>query len=520
MSSPNTEKIKEKLDIVDVISSYIKVDRAGINYKARCPFHNEKTPSFFISPTRQSFYCFGCGAKGDIFSFVEQFEGLDFKGALEALANKAGIELKNTPIDPATKKSKEWKERLFDIMEEATVIFENNLKNSKQALDYLEERGVSKTSIKKWRLGLAKEEWRNLHDTLLKAGFSKEEMLKAGLLKKVPNESKFYDTFRNRVMFPISDSAGRVVAFSGRLLSPQPKEKTAPKYLNSPETDLFRKSEILYGLHLAKQDIRKLDYAILVEGQMDLVMAHQAGTHNTVASSGTALSINHLQKIGRLSNRLVLALDSDEAGLSATKRVAELALPLGMEIKVAVLEEGEDPASITKKDPQIWKDAVRNSKHFTDFILEKASTGKEGGRLTREVMKTVLPLVPLIKNEIEKSQFIKKIALKIRVTEKEVGEEIEKIIRNQPSQKNGALQSADHSGIDRLHFEIERMGFKLEMNADDVVLKNKKFKDLKLELQKISSILDTENLSKEERGEMETKIGEIQKKIRELELKN
>lgn len=266
----DVETIKDRLNIVDVLSGYIKVEKAGINWKAKCPFHNEKTPSFFISGTRQSFYCFGCGEKGDIFSFVQKFEGVDFKGALQILADKAGVELKKG----GEYKQEEDKDVLLQIMEESTKIYETELNRNEMPLAYLKTRGVKEATILKWRLGFAKDEWRNLYDRLVDKGFSKKNMLEAGLIKKVDGEvhstssgqEKYYDTFRGRVMFPISDNAGRVIAFSGRSLKDDPK---APKYLNSPETKLFYKSEVLHGFHIAKNYIRKLDYAVLVEGQMD-----------------------------------------------------------------------------------------------------------------------------------------------------------------------------------------------------------------------------------------------------------
>ena len=369
--STDIEQIKERLDIVDVISSYIKVEKAGVNFKAKCPFHNEKTPSFMISPARQSFYCFGCGEKGDVFSFVQKFENIDFIEALKILAEKAGVELKNKKED---KESKDEKEKLFEMVEESAKIFEKNLSQEKKVLSYLGKRGVSENSISKWRIGFAKDEWRDLCNRLTEKGFSKEELLSVGLIKKTPTENKFYDTFRDRVMFPIFDSSGKVIAFSGRAMK---KDDKVPKYLNSPETKLFYKSEVLYGFNVAKNYMRKLDYAVLVEGQMDMVMSHQAGVSNTIASSGTALTELHLRKIQKLTNRIIIAYDSDEAGEKAARRAAELALQLGMEVKVTSLPKGEDPASVAQKNSEEWKEALRKSEHIIDFALSKATKEKE-----------------------------------------------------------------------------------------------------------------------------------------------
>lgn len=556
--STNVEQIKDKLDIVDVISGYIKVEKAGINFKARCPFHNEKTPSFFISPTRQSFYCFGCGEKGDIFSFVEKFEGLDFKGALETLAKRAGVELKNLKNEGRA----EEKDKLFEIMSEAAKFYEKELTGNKAALGYLEKRGLLKSSISKWQLGLAKDEWRSLHDYLTQKGFNREEMLQVGLIKKVPNESKYYDTFRNRIMFPICDAAGRVIAFSGRALKEDDK---TPKYLNSPETKLFYKSEVLYGFNIAKNYIRKLDYAVLVEGQMDLIMSHQAGVPNTVASSGTALTELHLKKIQKLSNRVIIAYDSDSAGEKAGMRAAELALLLGMETKIAPLPKGEDPASVAKTNPENWKKALRESEHLVDFALNKAFREKEGRNLTKEVVKNVLPLVSLIKSEIEKNQFVKKIALKMKVSEEAVLDDLKKLTGAEKiSYDSGAVsgkypktanleqmmagiifweESLDKNikkskerwqkiigkekvdeilGIfnenrEALIFDTEKYGTEADIKKiSEDILKRIELEDLKKKFQKITIILDEKDISKQEEQKRKAELEKIQKQIKEL----
>ena len=567
----DVEQIKERLNIVDVVSSYLKVEKAGINFKAKCPFHNEKTPSFFISPTRQSFYCFGCGEKGDIFSFVEKFEGLDFKGALKTLASRAGIELKKF----RTEENKEEKDELFEIMELATKFYENNLAENKPALEYLKKRGLSSDSISKWRLGFARDEWRDLHDFLVGKGFSEGKVLEAGLIKKIPDENKYYDTFRNRIMFPIFNNSGQVIAFSGRALKDPAtgsrQENKIPKYLNSPETKLFYKSEVLYGFNIAKNYIRKLDYAVLVEGQMDLLMSHQAGVLNTVASSGTALTELHLKKIQRLSNRIIIAYDSDSSGEKASRRAAELALSLGMEVKVASLPNGEDPDSIIKKDPQKWKTALKESEHFVDFALNKALRENEGRNLTREILKNVLPLASIIKSDIEKSQFVKKIALKMKVSEEAVWNDFKKI--NPPYRRSAEEAEAEseesplqkHSktidlkrmmaaivflneSLDKkskysrekwqkvigknkveeilenfredreaLIFEAEKYSMEGDLkNTFEDIIKRVELENLKQKLQEITIFFDDKNISKEEEKKAKVKFEKIQKRIKEL----
>lgn len=249
-----TEKIKERLGIVDVVSSYIKVEKAGVNYKARCPFHNEKTPSFFLSPSRNTFYCFGCGVKGDIFSFVEEFEGVDFKGALNVLAPRAGV-----PIVYEDKGAREGREVSFDILKKATAFFEHHLEVEESAKQYLIDRGIKPETIKHFNIGYAPGEWRSLYDHLVSQGIKESEIERVGLIKKPDKDEsedkgRYYDRFRSRIMFPLTDSTGRVVGFSGRIF---PDEEGVAKYVNSPETTLYNKSQILFGFDKAKLAIRK-----------------------------------------------------------------------------------------------------------------------------------------------------------------------------------------------------------------------------------------------------------------------
>ncbi|MEK7642307.1 MAG: DNA primase [Patescibacteria group bacterium] len=415
----SVEQIKDKLNIVDIIGSYIKVEKAGINYKAKCPFHNEKTPSFFVSASRQSFYCFGCGEKGDMFTFVEKYEGIDFKETLSLLADKAGIELPKYTEDSNSNETRNTKEKLYEIMERSCDIFEKNLEKDSKANAYLQKRGLTKNMIKKWRLGLAKDEWRDLFDTLISKGFTKENLLLAGVIKE--KSPKYYDTFRDRIIFPIFDAGNKVIAFSGRIVT---EKAGAPKYLNSPETPIFHKSNVLYGWHIAKEAIRKLDYAVLVEGQMDLLMSHLAQVPNTVASSGTALTSDHLQKIKKLTNRIIIGYDSDKAGQKAAERAGELALSLNMEVKIAEMPENEDPASMVLKDPQHWKKCLREARHLIDFALSKIPKDKKGVAFMKKVEETILPYFKYIKSEIERSHYVHMIANKLGVNEEAVLKEI------------------------------------------------------------------------------------------------
>ncbi len=289
--STTVEQIKEKISIEELVGSYIELVKAGANFKARCPFHNEKSPSFFITPARGTFYCFGCGEKGDIFTFVEKFENQDFRGALKILADRAGVEIKRE--DP---KVRDEREELFSALEQATLYFQRNLVKNTEALKYLHGRGITSKTMSEWRLGFAENDWRSLFENFSQKGFSPKVLEQAGLIKKT--DKGYYDRFRSRIIFPIADSSGRSIGFSGRIFGVEDDAK----YLNSPETQLFKKSEILYGMDKAKLEIRKRDFALIVEGQMDLLMAHQAGTTNTIATSGTALTLEHLRLLRRLTN--------------------------------------------------------------------------------------------------------------------------------------------------------------------------------------------------------------------------
>lgn len=426
MSTVDT--IKERLSIVDLVSAYVRLDKAGSNLKGKCPFHNERTPSFFVSPDRGTYYCFGCGAKGDIFTFVENFEGLDFMGALKVLAERAGVQIvKENPT------ARSEKDRVLLALETATIFFERNLGGS-VAEKYLAGRGLTPAIIRQFRIGFVAPEWRTLYDHLKGKGFTDVEIEKAGLSKRIDKENtdaggRYYDTFRGRVMFPLGDSSGRTIGFSGRVLV---EDEKSPKYVNSPETIVFSKSHFLFGYDKAKYQIRQQDYSILVEGQMDLIMSHQAGFLNTVASSGTALTFDQLKMLNRLSTRIMMAFDADGAGFKAAVRSAKMALELGMDVKVVSLPKGEDPASLILKDKEAWRTAIRNSKHIIDFYLERVCAEEADARKrAKKVAELVLPFVTLLKSDIEKAHFVGVIASGIGVHEEAVRGDLAKV-KNEP----------------------------------------------------------------------------------------
>ena len=418
--STTTEQIKERLSIVDVVGSYIAVERSGTNFKAKCPFHNEKTASFFISPERNSYYCFGCNVKGDIFSFVQEFESLDFAGALKVLAERAGVPLSDVANRDSLKEKNE-NDILFKAMEEATIFFQKNLASSNDSLVYLKKRGLKIEMVRDWKIGLAPSDWRVLKSHLLGKGYFEKDILKAGLIKQGDQGS--YDRFRGRIMFPIFDTSGRTIAFSGRILKDTEHE---PKYLNSPETPLFTKSKVLYGLHKAKSAIREKGYAVLVEGQMDLLMSHQALFANTVASSGTALTSEHVDLIKRLTDSLVIAYDSDSAGQNASFKAWQLALGSGLQIKVALLPSGYDPAQAVLENPSLWKDAVEQAKHIVDYYISiiKGLGQKDADSVIKE---KILPLIRALESSIDQSRFVQKLSFETGIAENAIWEELSKI---------------------------------------------------------------------------------------------
>jgi DNA primase len=394
------QEIKERLPIEEVVSRYIKLEKSGINLKGLCPFHGEKTPSFFVAPHRGSFMCFGCGKKGDIFTFVQEIEGIEFFDALKQLAEQAGVTLELQKTDSKEKKDS------YAILEKACLVFQSHLQKDIRAQEYLSGRGLSEQTIRQFRIGFIPDEW-NLLYTELKNSFDEKEILESGLVIKHEN-GRVYDRFRGRIMFPIFDSNGKVIAFTGRVLIPE--QKDTPKYVNSPETSLFSKSHVLYGLNFAKQAIRKHNFVILVEGQMDVIMSHQMGYSNTVASSGTAFTQDQLQIISKLTPNLLLAFDSDTAGLATTAKVWEMAINQGLDVKIAYYDEAKDPADTIKENPDVWKDIIKKSIHIIEFVTRLVAKIPDERKKLKAYQERILPLLKRVHTYSEKNFFIEKIS--------------------------------------------------------------------------------------------------------------
>ncbi len=428
MAGDSVQQIKDRLTIVDVVASYVELAPVGKHMKAKCPFHNEKTPSFTISPDRGMYYCYGCQAGGDIFTFIQEMEGVDFKGSLQILADKAGVEL--TREDP---KKRTQRDRQYDILEEATGYFQECLIKKPNAQKYLTDRGVTSETIAKWRIGYApgppEHGWRELKNALEAKKFTTQELLKAGLVKGTDAGKEPYDLFRDRIMFPLFDAQGKVVAYSGRILTQDDK---APKYVNSPDSELFNKSEILYGYDKAKQGIRTMDFSLIVEGQFDVVMTHQAGYHNAVAVSGTALTEHHVMLLQRLSNKVVLALDSDKAGIAAVQKAAHIMLARGMDVKVARMPQGADPADMIQKDIAEFKHIIGSATHVIEFLLDiLEAQNLEERTFKLRAREEVLPYVVRIPNRIDQEHFEKCIAERLDTTRDAIRFEVERLLQKQ-----------------------------------------------------------------------------------------
>lgn len=447
MSSSDVETIKDRLSVADVVGSYIQLQKAGKNFKARCPFHNEKTASFIVSPDRGTYHCFGCQRGGDIFSFVQEVEGLDFFGALKVLAERAGVTLSERSSTDSDERS-----RLFDVMEEATKWYEAQLVKDKKVGEYLKDRGLTGKTAKTFRVGYAPNEWRALSDHLLAKKFTEKEMEDAGLITR--SERGYYDRFRGRVMFPIADSSGRAVAFSGRIFDNR-EDKTAAKYVNSPETKLYNKSEILYGFHLAKTAIRKENACVLVEGQMDIIMSYQAGVEHVVAVSGTALTEQHMKRLEHLAESVIFAFDADEAGVHAADRGVGIALGLGLLVKVVALPKGSDPADMVKDDPTLWKEAIQNAEDFIEYKIAQVE-GADEKDVRKLVTDSVLPFIACLSNNVDVGRYLSRITMKLGIRENMIWDDLAKAtcIAVPPSTDSVANKVTDKAAASRPRIEL------------------------------------------------------------------
>lgn len=400
-------EIKARLNIEDVISQYVQLKRSGRNFKGISPFTNEKTPSFMVSPEKQIWHDFSSGKGGDMFSFVMEVEGLDFKAALQVLARQAGVELEqfNNPRDASRSK---LKGRASEALELAAKFYQKQLSVNRSALGYLlKDRGLDKQTLLTWRIGYSPNNGRAVTDFLSKNGFTTDEIKVAGLA--IERSGRPSDMFRGRIMIPLADAQGSIIGFTARLLADDPE---APKYINTPQTALYDKSRHLFGLHLAKESIRKQKVVVVVEGNMDVIGSHQAGVTNVVASAGTAMTEMHLRQLKRFTGDIRLCFDADQAGVAATERVIPLSQKTELSLKIITIEDAKDPDELARKDVKKWQKAINSAVYAPDWLINRYKSEidlstAEGKRIFTDA---VLATIRRLRDPVEQEHYLKLVA--------------------------------------------------------------------------------------------------------------
>ena len=431
MSDDVIEEIKSRIDLVDVIGEYVSLKPAGTNFRGLCPFHKEKTPSFFVSPDKGLWHCFGCLSSGDLFTFVEKIEGVDFPEALRMLAEKAGVEIKRFDRHLISQKTK-----LLDICDLSAKFYQKILNDSplaEKARKYLrEERQLNKETIKEFKLGFAPDRWDTLLNFLIKRGFKEREIKTAGLVvESTKKENQFYDRFRNRIIFPLCNIYGQVIGFTARIMPGI--ETQEGKYINTPETQIFNKRKILYGLDKAKIAIREKNQAIMVEGQMDVITCHQNKVKNVVCSSGTALTEEQIKLLSRYTKNVILGFDLDVAGETATQRGVDLLLKEDFNVKILCLPIGKDPDECLRKNKKAWDEAIANPLPIMDYYFNLAFKNKDLNKIEdkKTISNTLLPIIAKLGNSVEQNLWLKKLAKDLSIEESFLYETFRKIRKNQ-----------------------------------------------------------------------------------------
>lgn len=406
------EDIKARIDIVDFINESIPLRAAGSNWKGKCPFHNEKTPSFMVSRERGSWHCFGCGKGGDIFTFIQEQEGLDFPEALRLLAKRAGVQLREYNKEEQTQRTK-----VLDVLRWVNSYYQEVFRKSSDAEParaYLKQRQVNDVSLEEFGVGYAPAAWDTTFQALKKKGFTDDDIFQAGLTIRKDRGAGFYDRFRNRIMFPIQDVHGTVVGFSGRIVESlvDPNGPVPAKYINSPQTIVYDKGNVLYGLDKAKQAIKKADKAVIVEGQMDCLMSHQAGVKNVVASSGTALTADQVALLKRFSTNLVLSFDQDAAGAQAALRGVDQALMAKMSVKIVRLGQGKDPDELIRHDLPAWQKAIDSAQPLMEYYFQEATSGRDitDVDVKKAMVKFLLPIIGKLGDAVERAHYLQQLA--------------------------------------------------------------------------------------------------------------
>jgi DNA primase len=406
------EEVKSRLSIEDVIGEYVQLKRAGHNFRGLSPFNSEKTPSFMVSPEKQIWHDFSSNKGGNMFSFIMEMEGVDFKDALELLAKKAGVDLDNYRRSART--SGPNKQRLLDALEAAAKFYQVQLKANNQALDYvLKQRRLTKQTVLAWQLGYSPNTGSALGRYLSKLGFSDPELRQAGLITYRGRQS--FDMFRGRIMIPLMDPQGLVIGFTARLLE---ASYLGPKYINTPQTPLYDKSRHVFGLHLAKNAIREQKFAVIAEGNLDVISSHQAGVLQTVATAGTALTEAHLKTLTRFTSDIRLCFDGDKAGIAATERAIGIASKLHVSLNIIDIKGGKDPDELIKTNPELWTKAISQYSYAVDWLIERQQSlndlsTAEGKRLFTDA---ILPTINNLDDAVEQDHYLNQIASKIGIS--------------------------------------------------------------------------------------------------------
>jgi len=466
------DRILDANDIAEIISGYIPLKRAGRNFKALCPFHHEKTPSFTVSPDRQIYHCFGCGAGGNVFSFLMKYERMEFPEAVEMLAKKVGISI---PKTEPQEKNTGVAEKLFSINELASKFYHDILFNSKEAgsiRTYLEKRGISSETAKKFRLGFAPDKWDTLINYLRQKNFSLSLIDKTGLISSREDSSGYYDRFRDRIIFPIFDIKDRIVGFGARVT-----KDTLPKYINSPETPIYVKGKNLFGLNFTKDEIRKQDSVVIVEGYLDFIIPYQSGIHNIVASLGTALTIEQIRILKRYTQNAIVLFDPDQAGEIATLRSLDLFLSLDMNVKLVTLPKGFDPDSfVREKGADKLKELINEAVDLFDYKLNllKARYDIRKAQGKAKIAEEMLSTISKIKNEVLKESYLKKLSDILSVGENSLLKELGKV-------KDGfvVVDYESFSSTKPLNIKtVEKIIVKLMLEHDDLIRQVKEKLDI------------------------------------------
>lgn len=401
------EDIKQRLSIEEVVGEYVELKRAGRNWKGLSPFSNERSPSFMVSPEKQIWHDFSSGKGGNMFSFVMEMEGVDFKGALEILARKAGVDLAQYRGSHSAGRGKE-KERLYEALDLAAKFYQTQLKNNRQALGYvLQKRRFTKETVLAWRIGYSPNNGSALIDFLKSKAFTDQEIKSAGLSAQRYRGTG--DMFRGRIMIPLADAQGRTIGFTARLLADDPD---APKYINTPQTVLYDKSRHVFGLHFAKEAIRKSKFVVVAEGNLDVIASHQAGIRQVVATAGTALTDAHLKTLGRFTGDIRLSFDADSAGISATERAIPIASKVDVSLSIITIPSGKDPDELIRQDPGMWRQAIDSPQYALDWLIDRYSrqldlTSAQGKRQFSDI---VLAVVRGLKDQVEQEHYIEHIS--------------------------------------------------------------------------------------------------------------